>query len=138
MNVFHIFQANYVLENDSLLDMQKEEYDVVLALSITKWIHLNWGDDGLKRFFRRIGKQLRSGGILILEAQPWVSYKKKKKLTVGSYFRKLHSCLAFWLNKFQLSRPFNYVDAMGSASQHDFQEKHILRFDWLQLRVHFH
>ena len=78
-----LFQANYVLESDSLLDMQKEEYDVILALSVTKWIHLNWGDEGLKRFFRRIGKQLRPGGMLILEPQPWVSYKKKKKLTVS-------------------------------------------------------
>ncbi|XP_064642715.1 7SK snRNA methylphosphate capping enzyme-like [Lineus longissimus] len=74
-------QANYVLETDSLLDLQKQEYDVVLALSVTKWVHFNWGDDGLKRFFRRIAKQLRPGGILILEPQPWVSYKKKKKLT---------------------------------------------------------
>ena len=76
------FQGNFVLECEELLDLQKEEYDVILALSITKWIHFNWGDIGLKRFFKRIFRQLKPGGKLVLEPQPWSSYKKKKKLTV--------------------------------------------------------
>ena len=79
----HFLQGNFVLECDELLDMQKEEYDVILALSVTKWIHFNWGDEGLKRFFKRIFRQLKPGGKLILEPQPWSSYKKKKKLTVS-------------------------------------------------------
>ena len=75
-----------MLECDEMLDMQKEEYDVILALSITKWVHFNWGDDGLKRFFKRVFRQLRPGGRFILEPQPWSSYKKKKKLTVSEGF----------------------------------------------------
>ena len=67
-----------------MVDQQREEYDVILALSLTKWIHLNNGDTGLKRFFRRIFNHLRPGGKLILEPQPWSSYKKKKKLTVST------------------------------------------------------
>ncbi|KAK3593258.1 hypothetical protein CHS0354_012348 [Potamilus streckersoni] len=74
-------QGNYVLESDSLLEFQKEKYDTILALSLTKWIHLNWGDSGLKRVFKRIYRQLRPGGQLVLEPQSWSSYKKKKKLT---------------------------------------------------------
>lgn len=70
------------MENDELVDLQHEEYDVIMALSLTKWIHLNGGDSGLKRFFRRIFKHLRPGGRLILEPQPWSSYKKKKKISV--------------------------------------------------------
>ena len=80
-----MFQGNYVLESDELLELQKEEYDTIMALSVTKWVHFNWGDAGLKRFFKRVYKQLRPGGRFILEPQPWSSYKKKKKLTVSHY-----------------------------------------------------
>lgn len=73
--------ANYVPENDLSLEMIKPEYDVILALSVTKWVQLNWGDAGLKRFFKRIFRHLVQGGVFILEPQPFVSYKKKRNLT---------------------------------------------------------
>lgn len=75
-------QGNYVPENDEFLEMVQPEYDTILCLSVTKWIHLNWGDAGLKRFFLRIYRHLKPGGQLILEAQSWASYSRRKKLTV--------------------------------------------------------
>ncbi|VDM52257.1 unnamed protein product [Angiostrongylus costaricensis] len=74
-------RENYVLDSDELLETVQEEFDVILALSITKWIHLNYGDDGLRRFFRRAFKQLLSGGRFIVEPQPFTSYKKRSKMT---------------------------------------------------------
>ncbi|KAN0126478.1 Bicoid-interacting protein 3 (Bin3) domain containing protein [Russula decolorans] len=55
-------------------------YDVILAFSISKWIHLNGGDAGLKHFFERVYGALVPGGTFVLEAQPRESYIKARKL----------------------------------------------------------
>ncbi|THH12491.1 hypothetical protein EW146_g7645 [Bondarzewia mesenterica] len=55
-------------------------YDVVFALSVSKWIHLNGGDDGIKRFFQRVFEVLKPGGTFVFEPQQWESYTKARKL----------------------------------------------------------
>ncbi|RPD66748.1 Bin3-domain-containing protein [Lentinus tigrinus ALCF2SS1-6] len=57
-----------------------EGYDVVVAFSISKWIHLNGGDEGLLVFFRRVHDVLRPGGTFILEPQEWETYGKAKRM----------------------------------------------------------
>ncbi|RUS22798.1 Bicoid-interacting protein 3-domain-containing protein [Endogone sp. FLAS-F59071] len=56
-------------------------YDVVLAMSITKWIHLNWGDNGIKAFFHKVYRVLGPGGRFVMEPQPWESYKRRSKMS---------------------------------------------------------
>ncbi|XP_062368216.1 7SK snRNA methylphosphate capping enzyme [Cinclus cinclus] len=77
--------GNYVPEREEAVGAQRPEFDVVLLLSITKWVQLNWGDEGLKRLFRRAFRHLRPGGLLLLEPQPWESYRKRKGLTETTY-----------------------------------------------------
>lgn len=91
-------QGNYVLEDDALLCLEQPQFDTILCLSITKWIHLNYGDAGLKRAFKRMHAQLRPGGVLILEPQGWGSYGKKKNLTERIY--KTYQSIEFFPNKF--------------------------------------
>lgn len=91
VHLYDISQANYVLKDDNLISAEPAQYDLILCLSVSKWLHLNNGDAGLKRAFKRMFAQLRPGGKLILEAQNWASYKKKKNLTVRDipFFHKI-------------------------------------------------
>lgn len=74
--------GNYIPESDECLQNEKPEFDTILCLSLTKWVHLNFGDSGVKRLFKKIYRQLRPGGCLLLEPQSWASYQKKSKITV--------------------------------------------------------
>ncbi|KIM42383.1 hypothetical protein M413DRAFT_18658 [Hebeloma cylindrosporum] len=62
------------------LPEDSEGYDVVIAFSISKWIHLNEGDNGLTAFFRRVYNVLKPGGSFVLEPQPWESYAKARRM----------------------------------------------------------
>ncbi|KAF7639816.1 Bin3-type SAM domain-containing protein [Meloidogyne graminicola] len=70
------FCENYVLKTDEELEKVKEEFEIIFALSLTKWIHLNWGDVGIRRFFHRVFRQLKTGGRFVLETAPYKDYIK--------------------------------------------------------------
>ena len=56
--------------------------DTIMCLSVTKWVHLNQGDEGLKRLFIKVKEALVPGGWFILEPQPWKSYKQARRKQV--------------------------------------------------------
>ncbi|KAH7910684.1 Bicoid-interacting protein 3-domain-containing protein [Hygrophoropsis aurantiaca] len=58
----------------------KTPYDIIIAFSISKWIHLNSGDEGLLRFFERVHNALKLGGTFILEPQAWDTYAKARRM----------------------------------------------------------
>ncbi|EEB05545.2 Bin3 family protein [Schizosaccharomyces japonicus yFS275] len=54
-------------------------FDTILAFSVVKWIHLNFGDNGLLDFFEQVSQLLRPEGTFVLELQEWKSYEKAAK-----------------------------------------------------------
>jgi len=61
--------------------------DVILALSVIKWIHLEHLDEGLLNFFRKCANCLHSGGYLVIELQTWDSYEKAIRPNHSPHFR---------------------------------------------------
>jgi len=57
---------NYIEEVERSV-VKREQYDVILCLSTIKWVHLNYGDTGVKALFLKIKEQLAPGGLLIVE-----------------------------------------------------------------------
>ncbi|SOV16126.1 bicoid-interacting protein BIN3, putative [Plasmodium sp. gorilla clade G2] len=53
-------------------------YDIILALSVIKWIHLNKGDEHLILFFDRVYFMLKQNGYFILEYNKEKKYKLRK------------------------------------------------------------
>ena len=87
-----VFPHNIAFQQQDFLNdfdkMGHQEYGVICCFSVTKWIHLNHGDCGLIRFFRKVFQVLESGGLFILEPQPWRSYKKKKAKNMSASSRE--------------------------------------------------
>ncbi|KAH6625864.1 Bicoid-interacting protein 3-domain-containing protein [Boeremia exigua] len=69
----HFVSADWVASADRAIS---GPYDVILALSVIKWIHLEHLDEGLMSFFKKCADSLHSGGYLVIELQTWDSYAK--------------------------------------------------------------
>jgi 7SK snRNA methylphosphate capping enzyme len=63
-------------------------FDVILLLSVVKWIHLEHGDDGLGRLFAKCAALLVPGGHLVLEVHPWKSYQKSVTRRKAPHFQE--------------------------------------------------
>ncbi|CAN9220676.1 unnamed protein product [Alternaria alternata] len=66
----------------------EESYDVILALSVIKWIHLQHRDAGLVAFFEKCASSLRTGGYLVIELQGWDSYQKAVRPNHSPHFQQ--------------------------------------------------
>ncbi|XP_011877981.1 PREDICTED: probable RNA methyltransferase CG11342 [Vollenhovia emeryi] len=81
-----------------LAQLNKTRFDVVFCFSITMWIHLNHGDDGLEAFLRRACELAE---MIVVEPQPWRCYRNAS--------RRLRRAN---LGDFPLLRELKYTDPM--------------------------
>ncbi|GAQ79636.1 hypothetical protein KFL_000340380 [Klebsormidium nitens] len=104
-------------ENFVVSPVEEEKYDVVMSLSVVKWIHLNWGDDGLLRFFSKVYKSLKPGGLFILEPQPWKSYKSNRAVseTTQRHFKEIKILPDQFSNVLQSKIGFRSADIVTPA-----------------------
>jgi 7SK snRNA methylphosphate capping enzyme len=66
-------------EQPDIEDLQK--YDIIFCMSVSKWIHLNFGDKGITILFHKVYQMLKPGGLFVFEPQLWKSYTKRDDLT---------------------------------------------------------
>lgn len=98
-------------------------YDTVLCFSVLKYVHLNFGDAGLRRTFTQLAKLTKPGGILILEYQAWKSYNKKKGFC--SRFKSVISTIKIKPKHFKQvleeDYGFEFVEEMKSIREDSFK-----------------
>ncbi|KAA8904969.1 Bicoid-interacting protein 3-domain-containing protein [Sphaerosporella brunnea] len=58
---------------------ESDQCDVIVMLSMIKWIHLEHGDCGLRNAFEKVSRMLPEVGYLVLEPQGWDSYTSAVK-----------------------------------------------------------
>lgn len=78
------YNVSFSVENvcDAKVDdsvLGSAQYQMITAFSVTKWIHMRSGDDGLKEVFKRIYNALIPGGVFVVEPQPTKSYKAARR-----------------------------------------------------------
>ncbi|GAA5924364.1 uncharacterized protein JCM15063_005613 [Sporobolomyces koalae] len=54
-------------------------FDVVLLFSVTKWLHLHHGDEGMLRLFSSLHSFLPEGGVVVIEPQERENYARAVK-----------------------------------------------------------
>lgn len=71
--------------------LSTQEFDIVFLFSITKWLHLNHGDEALLELFRRIHGVLTNDGHLVVEPQDWENYARaaKKNAALKPMYKKI-------------------------------------------------
>ncbi|XP_063914141.1 probable RNA methyltransferase CG11342 [Zophobas morio] len=78
-------ESSRILIKDYLKKRKLTRFDAISCFSITMWIHLNYGDEGLKTFLSEI---CNLGNLIILEPQPWKCYRsavKRLKLSNANF-----------------------------------------------------
>lgn len=110
-----IIIENYLTTNSSNQNL----FDVIFCFSTSMWIHLNYGDSGLKTFLKFICEKTK---MIVIEPQPWKCYKtavKRLKLANDEfpYFKELQirTDIEYFIEEFILKYGFNKIHESPSS-----------------------
>lgn len=65
-------QKDVMSENIVPADWPESKASIIFCFSVTLWIHINNGDDGLRSFLLKLSQSCQ---YLLLETQPWKCYR---------------------------------------------------------------
>ena len=105
-----------------------ETYNTIIWFKTVKWIHLNFGDIGVKALFHKIFESLEPGGLFIYDATNWQSYKKKKTMNkdIKTNFNKIEFKPSQFDQYLKQAVGFEFVEALKSSSEGKKSSKPIL------------
>ena len=115
------------VENYIQTPSEPEKWETIMCLSTVKWIHLNWGDDGVKCLFTKIYESLVLGGYFILESQQWLSYKKTRRRT--DHILEMYHRIKFRPNQFQeylIGLGFQHIETLEPREGRDWFKRPIV------------
>lgn len=86
-----IFKQENIIKEIKTPKSLNELYDVIFCLNTSKWIHLNFGDIGIKTLFMNIYNLLQKNGLFIFQFQNWKSYKNRRNdsLLINKHFNRI-------------------------------------------------
>ncbi|KAF9137867.1 hypothetical protein BG015_002586 [Linnemannia schmuckeri] len=90
---------SYDVQDTEQEQKEQEKWDVILGFSLTKWIHLHHGDEGLKKFFHKVYRNLTPDGVFLVEPQDYATYVKRSKITPE--MKKTYSGIKFRPEEFR-------------------------------------
>lgn len=69
--------VNYMSDRENTVSLylkqcNRDYFDCIFCFSVTMWIHLNYGDEGLKQFLISVSMQ---SNLVVIEPQPWKCYR---------------------------------------------------------------
>ena len=95
-------QQNYVEE---IFTEEKDinKFDTIICLDTIKWIHLNYGDTGIKILFLNVYNQLKDGGLFLFDIADFSKYKKyaKKHFILKENLKKIEFYPQFFISYLQ-------------------------------------
>jgi SAM-dependent methyltransferase len=90
-----------LVHGDFLMDdcsLGTRKFDVIMCFSVTKWIHLNAGDEGVQTFFRNVYERLKPRGSFWLEPQTRNCYRCRG--LVSEHHRAMLQGIRLWPSSF--------------------------------------